>query len=211
MCSTPAPGGAAYRLCFTARRESTSMDSFLHATILITIGEMGDKTQLLAMMLVARYLRIWPLLLGILLATFLNHALAVALGEYMGNFMTITWVRYALPTSFILIGLWMLHPDNIDKLNVDCTHGPFYAALTMFFMAEMGDKTQIATIALAAEYHQYLPVLLGTTTGMILANLPALFFGRAFLARINVKYMQILAALLFIGSGVVELWPLLGG
>ena len=185
------------------------MDTYLHAVALITVGEMGDKTQLLAMMLVARYLRIWPLLAGIVLATLLNHAMAVAVGEYIGDFMTIPWVQYALPISFIALGLWMLHPDNIDNMNVDCKRGPFYAALTMFFMAEMGDKTQIATVALAAEYHQYVAVLLGTSTGMILANLPALFFGRAFLARINVKYMHYLAALLFIGSGVVALYPLL--
>ena len=184
------------------------MDTYLHAVALITIGEMGDKTQLLAMMLVARYLRIWPLLAGIVLATLLNHGMAVAVGEYLGNFMTIPWVQYALPISFILLGLWMLHPDNIDNLNVECKQGPFYAALTMFFMAEMGDKTQIATVALAAQYHEYIPVLLGTSTGMILANLPALYFGRAFLARINVKYMHYLAALLFIGSGVYALYPL---
>ena len=184
------------------------MDTYLHSVALITIGEMGDKTQLLAMMLVARYLRIFPLLCGIVIATLLNHALAVALGEYLGDLNGYAIVRYGLPASFIAIGLWMLHPDTIDNLNVDCTKGPFYAALTMFFMAEMGDKTQIATVALAAEYHEYLPVLLGTSTGMILANLPALFFGRAFLARINVKYMHYLAAVLFIGSGVVGLWPL---
>lgn len=178
------------------------MDIFLHSTLLVTLGEIGDKTQLLAILLAARYLRPAPIILGILVATLANHALAVLVGEQIGSLSDATWMQLALAASFILLGLWVLKPDSLDAPEIRCNTSAFTATVITFFLAEMGDKTQVLTVALGAEYKAFLPVLMGTTCGMMLANLPAIFLGQRLLDRIPMALVRYAAAALFIAFGI---------
>lgn len=182
------------------------MDIFLNSTALVTLGEIGDKTQLLALLLVARYLRPWPIIAGIFVATLANHALAVMAGHYLGTLGQSLWAQSLIALSFIAIGLWVLKPDSLNNPPTDFKHGAFTATTLAFFLAEMGDKTQLVTIALGAEYEAWMPVLLGTTLGMMLANLPAMFLGYKMLERIPMHLMRYMASALFIGTGI---WALL--
>ncbi len=186
------------------------MDIFLHSAVLVTLGEIGDKTQLLAVMLAARYARPLPIIAGILVATLANHALATVVGQYVGGLSDAIWLQALLAASFIAIGLWVLKPDSLDTPEISGNLGAFSATLITFFLAEMGDKTQLVTAALGAEYQALLPVLAGTTTGMLIADLPAVFLGHQILEKIPLHWVRYTASALFIGFGLVGLYRIFG-
>lgn len=173
---------------------------------LVAVAEIGDKTQLLAFMLAAHYGRALPIILGITLATTLNHLASAWIGQTIGvNFSSIQF-SLVLSIIFIGIGLWLLKPDTHDSIsNQFLRYSPFIASFIAFFLAEIGDKTQLATIALASQYQALLWVTLGTTIGMLIANIPAVFLGEAFIAKIPVKRVRNLASIAFIGFGIYQL------
>ncbi|MBQ1784273.1 MAG: TMEM165/GDT1 family protein [Gammaproteobacteria bacterium] len=179
------------------------MESFLVATGLVALAEIGDKTQLLAFMLAARYHKPIPIILGILVATLANHALAAAIGTALTSLIAPDTLRYLLAASFIAMGIWVLIPDKLDDDGLAChSHwGVFTTTLVAFFLAEMGDKTQIATVALAAQASSFVAVVAGTTVGMMIANVPAALISRKLLAKLPVRTIHICAALLFIALG----------
>ncbi|MGA9659322.1 MAG: TMEM165/GDT1 family protein [Asticcacaulis sp.] len=183
------------------------MEALLHSTLLVAISEIGDKTQILALILAARYRKPMPIILGILIATIANHALAAFGGTLLVHSALKSWLPLILAVSFIALGLWMLVPDKVDEDEgtVKKERGALVTTLIMFFLAEMGDKTQFATIALAAEYNSLLMVVLGSTLGMMIANVPAVIFGDKIMAYIPLKWVRIAASALFVGFG---LWAL---
>lgn len=186
------------------------MDAFLVSTLAVTIGEIGDKTQLLALMLAARFRRPIPIALGILGATLLNHAAAGAVGALVAQWLGPDWLRWGLGLSFIALGAWMLIPDKDDddanKPAPFGVQGAFLVTLVTFFLVEIGDKTQIATIALAARYEPLWAVVAGTTAGMLIADLPAVWLGNVAANRIPFALIRVAAALLFAGMGAVVLF-----
>lgn len=176
------------------------------------MAEMGDKTQLLALILAARFKRPWPIVWGILVATLLNHALAGALGAVVMVLMGPEVMRWILGLSFVAMAVWVLVPDRINDDNSDATRQPwgvFVITMWVFFLAEMGDKTQIATVALGAQYTPLWAVVGGTTLGMMLANGPVVFWGESLTRRIPVRALHGLAALIFLALGVAVLWGVL--
>ena len=183
------------------------MEAFLVSTGVVALGEMGDKTQLLAFLLAARFKRPVPVILGILVATLVNHAGAGALGTWIGARLGADVLRWAVGLSFLAMALWMLVPDHADELATQRKQhfGVFGTTALAFFLAEMGDKTQIATIALAARYHDLVPVVAGTTLGMMLADVPAVFLGGRFAARVSMPLVHGIAALVFGVLGVLAL------
>jgi putative Ca2+/H+ antiporter (TMEM165/GDT1 family) len=184
------------------------MEAFLLSTGIVALAEMGDKTQLLSLVLAARFRKPWPIALGILVATLANHALAGALGSWVTTVLGPEVLRWALGLSFLAMAVWMLIPDKLDEdEQPDSTShlGVFGATLVAFFLAEMGDKTQIATVALAAQYQQWAAVVAGTTLGMMLANVPAVFFGDRVAARISMKWVHGISAAIFAALGVLTL------
>lgn len=185
-------------------------DALIYSTTLVTLAEIGDKTQLLSIILAARFRKFWPLLWGILIATLLNHALAAFLGSFIAGFADLFWVNLIASLAFIAIGLWILIPDDEPEDEKMPVFGPFITALIAFFIAEMGDKTQIATITLGANWHPLWQVISGTTLGMMLANIPALLFGEKILTKIPMKTVRIACCLLFVGFGLLGLWQLFG-
>lgn len=179
------------------------------STGLVALAEMGDKTQLLSFVLAARLRKPWTILAGILSATLLNHALAGGLGYMLAGWISRTAVIWTTGIAFIGFGLWTLRPDSLDE-NLELHEGSIFAATALaFFVAEMGDKTQFATIALAARFLAPLQVVLGTTLGMMLANIPAVWLGDKLAHRVPMKALRIVAALLFIAMGGVTLLGLL--
>ena len=185
------------------------MDTFLHSTLLVALAEIGDKTQLLAIMLAARYPRhSWTIVLGILAATTLNHALAAWVGAWVSGLADARWFTALIACSFVGIGLWVLKPDHMEEEKIGKDHGALLTTFIAFFLAEMGDKTQLATVALAAEYKNLLAVIAGTTAGMLIANVPAVFLGNKLLQKIPMRYVHLTAAALFIGIGLSILVPL---
>jgi putative Ca2+/H+ antiporter (TMEM165/GDT1 family) len=191
------------------------MEALLVSTIAVALGEIGDKTQLLALILAARYRRPWPIVLGILFATLANHGLAGWLGGWLHAAVPAGWLRWGLALGFVAVAVWALIPDRLeDKPAAD---GPapgaakvFWITLVSFFLAEIGDKTQVATVALAARYGELLPVVAGTTAGMLLADVPAVWLGRHAGPRLPLKAVRYAAAVLFIVVGVVA-WVRMGG
>jgi putative Ca2+/H+ antiporter (TMEM165/GDT1 family) len=183
------------------------MESFLVSTGVVALGEMGDKTQLLAMLLAARFKRPWPIVLGILVATLVNHALAAAVGEGVARAMGPVLLRWVIGLSFIAMAVWMLIPDRVDEEAAGNARrlGVFGTTVVAFFLAEMGDKTQIATVALAARYHDLLAVVAGTTLGMMLANVPAVFLGDTIARKVSMPIVHGIAALIFAVLGVLTL------
>ncbi|TAL02644.1 MAG: TMEM165/GDT1 family protein [Rhodospirillaceae bacterium] len=180
------------------------MKAFLISLGTVTIAEMGDRTQLLTMMLAARFRKPWPILAGILTATILNHAAAGVVGSLFGAFLTPVVLNGVVGASMIAMALWMLKPDQMDSLPADPGHtGIFTVTFVTFFFAEIGDKTQIATVALAAAYPNLAVVIAGTTLGMMLANTPVVFFGNAFASRLPVKALNYGAAILFAIIGIM--------
>lgn len=182
------------------------MEAIINSTILVFISEMGDKTQLLALVLAARFKKPLPILLGIFIATVLNHYLASLVGVYITQYLSPTVLRYILAATFVGFGLWILVPDKDEGLNQNYKWGAFVTTLIAFFMAEMGDKTQLATIALGARYASTLSVTFGTTFGMMLANAPVVFLGHWFTDKIPMKWIHRFASLLFIGFGIACLF-----
>ena len=184
------------------------MEAFLISTGVVALGEMGDKTQLLAMLLAARFKRPVPIILGILVATLANHALAGAVGGWVAQALGPDVLRWVIGVSFIGMAVWMLVPDKIDDEAVDGRQrfGVFGTTVLAFFLAEMGDKTQIATVALAARYTDLVAVVTGTTLGMMLANVPAVFLGDAIARRVSMRLVHGIAALIFAVLGVATLF-----
>ena len=179
------------------------MDAFLVSTAIVALAEIGDKTQLLAFILAARFRRPWPIVLGILVATLANHAFAAAVGTWLTTLMGPHTLRWVLGLSFIAMAVWTLIPDKFDEDEARLPRlGVFGATLVAFFLAEMGDKTQIATVALAAQYQALVAVVAGTTLGMMIANVPAVYMGHELVKRVPLRTVQIVAALLFLGLGL---------
>jgi putative Ca2+/H+ antiporter (TMEM165/GDT1 family) len=180
------------------------------STGVVALAEMGDKTQLLSLMLAARYPKqALAIIGGIFIATIANHACAAFLGHWLTSFMSPDLLKWILGLSFVGIGLWLLVPDHIDDAEdskvVDRTFQVFLLTLGLFFVAEMGDKTQIATIALGAKYSDVLSVTVGTTLGMMLANAPAVWIGQKFTKRMPIKWVHAIAAITFISIGIATL------
>lgn len=195
---------------FVAGSENlNSMDAFLVSTGLVALAETGDKTQLLAILLAARYRKPWPIVAGILAATLLNHACAGLLGQWLGHLADPSWMRWVLAASFLAMAVWALVPDKMDEAGAGPGgRGVFVATLIAFFLAEMGDKTQVATVALAARYQDLVAVVAGTTLGMMLANVPAVWLGERITRRLSLPVIRRLAALVFALLGVATLlWP----
>lgn len=176
------------------------------STAAVAIAEIGDKTQLLAFALAGRWRAPWSISAGILAATLANHALAGALGAVAGHLIDGIWFQYLIGAIFLAFAAWMLVPDKLDddEATPKSRGGVFLTTLVAFFLVEMGDKTQLATIALGAQYAQAVTaVVLGTTLGMMIANVPAVFAGQALAGRINADWTRIAAAVLFVVIGVV--------
>ncbi|MEA3389014.1 TMEM165/GDT1 family protein [Sphingobium sp. CCH11-B1] len=186
------------------------MDAFLTSAALVALAEMGDKTQLLAMLLATRFRKPVPIILGIFGATVANHFLAALVGHSIAGVLTQPWFRYAVAASFILMAGWTLIPDKIDAdapLKAPSKAGVFVTTLVAFFLVEMGDKTQVATVALGARFDNLFAVTMGTTLGMMIANVPAVLFGEALAKKVPMRALQVGAALLFLLLG---LWMLAG-
>lgn len=185
------------------------MDAFLISTGLVALAEMGDKTQLLALLLAARFGKPVPILLAIFVATLLNHALAAALGQWVSSLLSDDLLRWLLGLSFLAMAGWMLIPDQLDDESGSIQKwqklGVFGATFVLFFIAEMGDKTQIATVALAARFDAIVPVLMGTTVGMMIANAPAVFIGDKMAGRLPLQWIHGTAAAIFALLGLAVL------
>lgn len=184
------------------------MEALLVSTGVVALGEIGDKTQLLAMLLAARFRRPWPIVAGILVATLANHALAGALGAAVARALGPDVLRWAVGLGFLAMAAWMLVPDKVEADAAQARRGlgVFGTTVLAFFIAEMGDKTQIATVALAARYDGALAaVVMGTTLGMMLANVPAVFLGERIARRVSMTLVHGIAALIFAALGVATL------
>ena len=185
------------------------MEAFLVSTGIVALAEMGDKTQLLALLLAARFRKPWPIVAGIFVATIANHALAGAVGAWVNTVLGPDVLRWVLGLSFIAMAAWMLVPDKADDLDSGDAprFGVFGTTVVVFFLAEMGDKTQIATVMLAAQYNPYW-VVVGSTLGMMLANAPVVWFGDAITRRVPIRIVHTVSAAVFAALGVAALWPL---
>ncbi|HEX5737118.1 MAG TPA: TMEM165/GDT1 family protein, partial [Hydrogenophaga sp.] len=183
------------------------MEALLVSTGVVALAEIGDKTQLLAFILAARFKKPLPIVAGILVATLFNHGLAGALGVWITTVLTPEVLRWVLGASFLAMAVWTLIPDKIeeDQTRVTTRFGVFGATLITFFLAEMGDKTQIATVAMAAHYAAPLLVVLGTTLGMLIADVPAVFVGNKLAEKIPMKLVHGVAAAIFALLGVATL------
>ena len=191
--------------------EDDFLDAFLISAGLVSIAEIGDKTMLLAIVLAAAWRRPLPILLGILVATLGNHLFAAAAGAVLSHWMHGEWVRWVVGLAFLAFAVWALIPDRFDE-RPDTTEktfsGVFWTTAAAFFVIEMGDKTQVATAALAAQFAAVLPVLAGSTLGMMLVNAPAVMLGEAAARRLPLKWIRAAAAAGFAATG---LWVLLAG
>ena len=183
------------------------MQAFLVSTGIVTLAEMGDKTQLLALVLAARFRKPWPIVAGIFAATLVNHALAGALGAWVTQALGPDLLRWVLGGSFIAMALWMLIPDKLDEGEAQAKprFGVFAATVVAFFLAEMGDKTQIATVMLAARFDSWAPVVAGTTLGMMLANAPVVWFGDRIVRKVPIRLVHGIGAVVFLVLGVLAL------
>lgn len=183
------------------------MEAFLISTGVVALAEMGDKTQLLAFILAARFKKPLPIILGILCATVVNHGLAGALGAWITSAVSPGTLRWLLGLSFMGMAVWTMIPDEIEEEETHVAQrlGVFGATLVTFFLAEMGDKTQIATVALAAHYGAPLLVVIGTTLGMLIADVPAVFVGNKFAEKIPMKLVHSIAAGIFALMGALTL------
>lgn len=182
------------------------MEAFLLSTSVVALAEIGDKTQLLAFVLAAKFRRPLPIILGILVATIANHALAGLLGAWITSVLGPDILRWVLGASFLAMALWVLVPDKIDQDEARfARYGVFASTVVVFFLAEMGDKTQIATVVLAAQYSQVTAVVAGTTLGMMLANVPAVYLGQGVADRISMRAVHTVAAAIFAALGAAIL------
>lgn len=182
------------------------MDAFLISTGIVALAEIGDKTQLLAFILAAKFRKPVPIIAAVLVATIANHAFAGALGAWITTLASPETMRWVLGLSFLSMAIWTLIPDKFDESEAQFGRfGVFGTTLITFFLAEMGDKTQVATVALAAQYHAFVPVVAGTTLGMMIANVPAVLLGDRIANRIPVRIVHSVAALIFAALGVATL------
>jgi Ca2+/H+ antiporter, TMEM165/GDT1 family len=178
---------------------------------LVAVAEMGDKTQLLAFALASRFRRPWPVLAGILVATIANHALASLVGAWISAHLQPRLMAAILAVTFVAFGLWTLRPDQADEDQKPSRFGPFLTTAFLFFLAEFGDKTQLATVALGAEFRSALAVTIGTTLGMTFSDGLAVFLGDKLAHRAQGRWLRILAAVLFFAFGAVAAWAALRG
>ena len=182
------------------------MEAFLVSTGIVALAEIGDKTQLLAFILAARFRKPWPIIAGIFAATLANHAFAGALGAWLTQLLSPEILRWVLGLSFIGMAVWTLIPDKFDEGDARLARfGVFGTTLVAFFLAEMGDKTQIATVALAAQYQAFYAVVAGTTLGMMIANVPAVLLGNRIAHRMPVRLVHVIAAAIFAVLGIATL------
>ncbi|MCU6498063.1 TMEM165/GDT1 family protein [Duganella vulcania] len=182
------------------------MEAFLVSTGIVALAEIGDKTQLLAFCLAAKFRRPLPIVAAIFVATIANHAFAAAVGAWITSLLGPDILRWVLGASFLAMAAWTLVPDKIDDDDMPLAkYGVFLTTLIAFFVAEMGDKTQVATVALAARYHSLVAVVCGTTFGMMLANVPAVYLGDRIAHRVSLKLVHGIAALVFAVLGVATL------
>jgi len=182
------------------------MEAFFLSTGIVALAEIGDKTQLLAFCLAAQFRKPLPVILGIFVATLLNHAVAAAVGNSVTALLGPDALRWVLGLSFIAMAAWIMVPDEIDEDAPSAApYGVFAATVLAFFLAEMGDKTQIATVALAARYDSMVAVVAGTTFGMMLANVPAVYLGKGVAARVPLKLVHGIAAAVFAALGLATL------
>jgi len=186
------------------------MEAFLTSTALVALAEVGDKTQLLAIVLATRFKRPVPIILGILAATLANHALAAIVGSQASALLQAGWFQILVALSFVAMGLWTLIPDKLDEDEQPNRRGSaFVVTLVSFFLVEMGDKTQLATVALGARFPNLAAVIAGTTLGMMIANVPAVLFGNALIKRVPMTLVRMLAALVFVAIGGWMLFDML--
>jgi len=182
------------------------LEAFLVSTGIVALAEVGDKTQLLSFILAAKFRKPWPIVLGILVATLANHAFAGAIGAWVTSLMSPETLRWVLGLSFLAMAAWILVPDKFDEKDAKLAHmGVFGTTLIAFFLAEMGDKTQIATVALAAQYKAFVAVVAGTTLGMMIANVPAVLLGDRIAHKLHVKLVHGIAAAIFAVLGIATL------
>ena len=184
------------------------MEAFLTSTALVALAEIGDKTQLLSFVLAARLRKPWAIIAGIFVATILNHALAGSVGVWVAQFIPAAWLPWIVGIVFIAFGLWTLKPDTLDDDEAPgAVHpaGAFVTTTIAFFIAEMGDKTQLATVALAARFDALAWVVLGTTIGMMIANVPAVLLGEGLARRLPLTVIRWIAAGVFVLTGVVTM------
>ena len=192
-------------ICLLPAKEF-ELEAFLISTGIVALAEIGDKTQLLSFILAAKFRKPWPICFGILVATLFNHALAGAVGAWITSLLGPETLRWILGISFIAMAGWMLIPDKFDENDAKFAKaGVFVTTLIAFFLAEMGDKTQFATIALAAQYQAVVPVVLGTTLGMMIANVPAVILGDRIADRMPVTIVHRVAAAIFLVLGIATL------
>jgi putative Ca2+/H+ antiporter (TMEM165/GDT1 family) len=187
------------------------MDAILASFVLVFIAEMGDKTQLLALTLASRYRRPWTVLGGILVATLLNHALAASVGAEVSALVPPRAMAAALAIGFVAFGLWTLRPDTLDEEARPPRFGPFLTTAILFFVAEMGDKTQLATVALGARYRSAALVTAGTTLGMLASDGLAVFLGERLARVVPMSRIRIAAAALFLAFGLASAWTAIRG
>ena len=186
------------------------MEAFFVSSGIVTLAEIGDQTQLLALLLAARFRRPWPIIWGILVATVANHAMAGAIGQLVADYLNDTWQHAILAVSFLAVAAWTLIPDKLDEDDAPPVgrYGAFVATVIAFFLAEMGDKTQIATVVLAAQFDAYVWVVLGTTVGMLLANVPVVILGNVAAERLPLTLIRRITALAFLLLGLYSAWLL---
>jgi putative Ca2+/H+ antiporter (TMEM165/GDT1 family) len=185
---------------------SARMEPILGSFVLVAVSEMGDKTQLLAFSLAGRYRRPWVVMAGILVATVANHLLAAGVGTWVSAQVPPRIMAGILAAAFIGFGLWTLRPDSLEESKEPSGLGPFLTTTVLFFLAEMGDKTQLATVALAARYGSVVAVTVGTTLGMVAADGLAVFAGERLAHRVPMTLVRRLAAAIFVAFGLVSLW-----
>ena len=181
------------------------MEALLFSTSVVALAEMGDKTQLLSFVLAAKLKQRVPIILGIFVATLANHFLAGSVGAWLASLVSPQTLKWTIALSFFAFGAWALKPDKLDEDRALAGGGVFLTTLIAFFLVEMGDKTQLATVALAARYDQLVAVVMGTTLGMMIANVPAVWMGEALAHRVNMTAMRWVAAALFVILGVLAL------
>jgi putative Ca2+/H+ antiporter (TMEM165/GDT1 family) len=185
--------------------QEISLETLLFSTAVVALAEMGDKTQLLSFVLAAKLKRKVPIALGILFATLANHFVAGYVGGWLASLVSPQTLKWIVAISFFAFGVWALKPDKLEEDQKLRNGGVFLTTLIAFFLVEMGDKTQLATVALAARYDSLVAVVMGTTLGMMIANVPAVWMGDTLARRMNMKVMHWIAAGLFVLMGVLTL------
>ncbi len=182
------------------------MEAILSSFLLVAVSEMGDKTQLLAFSLATRYRRPWVVMAGVLAATLCNHALASAVGAWVASHVPPRAMAAALVVTFVAFGLWTLRPDTLEERTKPDRFGPFVTTAILFFLAEMADKTQLATVALAARYHSIVLVTTGTTLGMLASDGLAVFLGDRLARRVSMRWIRVGAATVFFAFAAASAW-----